>query len=281
MGRDKSLNWIHPFMFGLLLAIGTVAGNAEHQRQTICCDKPEREKPAPPLERKALDLLVETSNRLATAETLAFKAVVTDERPNFPAAPLTYRTTSDVLMARPDKLRVITSGDGPFSDFYYDGQMITEFSPARNFAIATTAPPSINDALKAAYNSVGIYFPFTDVILAGRYEDIAECVETAVYLGPSRAFDGTATDTITYTIGGISVQLWIGAQDKLPRMLVVVFPDDPLQLRHQVEFSNWQIDQPVSAEAFNVNNAIFAAQKPVLPSGTQLPMMNTPTTPVR
>jgi hypothetical protein len=245
-------------MLGLLLAVGSV-GHAEHRPQTTCCVKPEPQHTAPPLEQKAINLLIETTNRLASARTLAFNAVVMDEGQNSGGA-LTYRTTSDVLMERPDKLRVITSGNGPFSELYYDGRMISQFFPAMNFARATTAPPTIDDALKAAYNSFRIYFPFMDIILADGFYNGLECLEKAVYLGQARASDGMATDVIAYTINGTCVQIWIGVQDKLPRMMLTVIHDGPLQLQHQVEFSNWQIDQPVSSEAFDVNSAMLAAQ---------------------
>jgi hypothetical protein len=282
MGRRKSLKRVHPLLFVFLLALGTTAGRAAPQVQTTCCNPSGTQTAASaPLDQRALDLLAETSNRLAAAETLAFKAVVTDERPNFPTAPFMYRTTSDVLLKRPDKLRVITSGAGPFSDFYYDGRMITEFSPSTNFSTATTAPPTIDEALKAVYNSAQIYFPFTEIISPGQDESSSECFENAAYLGQTRTFDGTRTDLIAYTVNGIFVQLWIGVEDKLPHMMLAVRRDDPLQLRHQLEFSNWQIDQPVSAEAFNVNDAIIAAQEPILPSGSELPMMNAPMIPAR
>jgi hypothetical protein len=275
MGQKQSLKRGYPIMLGLLLALQTGVGYAEPQSQTVCCDQSTAQNAAPALDQRALDLLAETSNRLATADMLAFKAVVTDERPYL------QRTTSDVLMKRPDKLRVITDGAGPFSEFYYDGRMITEFSPETDFSTATTAPPTIDGALRAVYNSAGIYFPFTEIIRTDRYEGSAGCFENAAYLGQARAFDGTTTDLIAYTVNGIFVQLWIGVEDKLPRMLLAVHRDDPLQLRHQLEFSNWQINQPVSIQAFNVNDAIIAAQERVPLPGTGLPMMYAPAIPAR
>ena len=44
--------------------------------------------------------------------------------------------------------------------------------------------------------------------------------------------------------------MWIGAEDKLPRRARAVFRNDPLQLRHQVEFSNWKLGPAVPAGAF-------------------------------
>jgi hypothetical protein len=42
--------------------------------------------------------------------------------------PLAYTTKSEVVMQRPDKLRVITLGDGRVSEFYYDGKMMMAYA---------------------------------------------------------------------------------------------------------------------------------------------------------
>jgi hypothetical protein len=52
---------------------------------------------------------------------MRFTAVISYESPSRLGPPLIYTTTSEVTMQRPDKLRVITHGDGPASEFYYDG----------------------------------------------------------------------------------------------------------------------------------------------------------------
>jgi hypothetical protein len=56
----------------------------------------------------------------------------------------------------------------------------------------------------------------------------------------------------------VFVQVWIGSQDKLPRLMRAVFYDDPLQLRHQVELSNWKLDPAIAPDAFSASNAASA-----------------------
>jgi len=53
-------------------------------------------------------------------------------------------------------------------------------------------------------------------------------------------------------------EIWIGAQDKLPRMLRAIYVDDPLRLRHQLELSNWKIDPTLSADVFGSAKATAA-----------------------
>ena len=46
------------------------------------------------------------------------------------------------------------------------------------------------------------------------------------------------------------MQIWIGADDKLPRRIRAIFRNDLAGLRHEMELSNWQLDGPIAADAF-------------------------------
>src|SRR6201988_1398857 len=73
------------------------------------------------LEPRAIELLKATSARLAAARSLSFTPVAVFEQPSRHGHPLAYTTRSAVTLRRPDGLRVIIAGDGPASEFYYDG----------------------------------------------------------------------------------------------------------------------------------------------------------------
>jgi hypothetical protein len=233
-------------------------------------------KPAIVLEPKAIDLLKAASSRLAAARSLAFTAVVTYESPSRLGPPLEYTTRSEVLLQRPDKLRVITSGDGPASDFYYDGKAMMAFAPAENLLAVAAAPPTLDAALKQAYTSAAIYFPFSDVIVADPYKDLAaDGLDLAFFVGQSKVVGGTTTDVVAYVTGGVFLQIWIGAEDKLPRMLNAVYLDDPQRLRHRLEMSDWKLDVNVPNDAFALSNIAnakrikFAHPNPKVPPGAR------------
>jgi len=136
------------------------------------------------------------------------------------------------------------------------------FSPAENLVAVAEAPPTIDAALEAAYHTAAIYFPFTDAMVADPYGDIAKDLELAFYIGQSRVIGGTKTDMVAYASHGVFVQIWIGAEDRLPRMARAVFRNDPLRLRHQVEFSEWQLDRAVPAGTFASLRAATAKRIP-------------------
>jgi hypothetical protein len=214
------------------------------------------------LEAKAIDVLKAMSNRLAAAQTLSFTAVSSYESPSRIGPSLVYTTTSDVTLQRPDKLRVITPGDGAASEFYYDGKQMMAYAPSEDLVAIATAPPTIDAALQAAYNSAAIYFPFTDMIVADPYGDIADGLTVAFYVGQSQVVGGITTDIIAIANDKVFAQIWIGATDQLPRMIRAVYADDPLRLRHQVEFSNWQLNSAIAADSFTSARASAAKQIP-------------------
>jgi hypothetical protein len=222
-------------------------------------------KPAAPavlmgLEPKAIDILKAASARLAAAKSMTFTAIVSYESPSRLGPPLIYSTKSEVTLRRPDKLKVVTLGDGPPSEFYYDGKIMMAFAPTENLVAVADAPPTIDAALQAAYDSAAIYFPFTDVIVADPYKDIADGLKVAFYIGQSIVVDGTTTDMVAYVTGDVFVQAWIGTEDKLPRRVYAVYLNDRAQLRHVLALSNWKLDVDLPADAFASAKAAAAAR---------------------
>jgi len=213
--------------------------------------KPAVEKFKLILEPRAMDLLKATSAKLAAAKTMSFTAVVGYEYPSKLGPPIVYSTRYDVTMQRPDKLRIMIPGDGPASEYYYDGKTATAYAPVENLAAVAAAPPTIDAALEAAYEKAAIYFPFEDLLVADPYTAMTEGAILAYYIGPSSVVGGVKTDMVAWANKDVHLQIWIGADDKLPRRVRAMYSADPLALRHQVDFSDWQIDPAVSPDTFS------------------------------
>jgi hypothetical protein len=237
----------------LLLTLGTAAMVAD--AETAPGAKPEM-----PLEPRALDVLRAMSTALTGAQSMAFSALATYESPSSVGPPLAYSTSSEVLMQRPDKLRVVTLGDGPAAEYYYDGKTLTAFAPAENLVAVASAPPTIDAMLKNAFQSAAIYFPFADVLGADPYQNITEGLTKAFYIGQSKVVDHTTTDMVALVSDELFMQLWVGADDHLPRKLRAVYRGDPLRLRHEVLLSDWKLDPVVAADAFASLNAAKATK---------------------
>jgi len=229
--------------------------------------RPATKKPAAPayklvIEPKAMDLLKATSARLAAAKSMSFTATVGYEFPSKLGPPIAYTMRYDVTMQRPDKLRIIMPGDGPASEFYYDGKTMMAYAPAENLVAVADAPPTVEAALKVAYNTAATFFPFTDLLVADPYTALTDGAILAFYIGPSSVIGGVKTEMVAWANKDVFLQIWIGADDKLPRRVRAMYAADPLQLRNELELSNWQIDSTIAPETFASPKALAAPRIP-------------------
>jgi hypothetical protein len=277
--QDKMSRWVCLSAVGVLLVAGMAYAQsaASPPKKKPAPAKPATPDTHPALEPKTVELLKGMSDRLAAAHTLVFTAVETYESPSRQGHPLVFANKSEVTLQRPDKLRVITPGDGPASEFYYNGKTMTAFAPAENLIAVTDAPPTIDAAMEAVYRLSGTYFPFDDLIVADPYKDMAPGLKLAYYIGQSHIVGDTITDMVAYVDDGVFIEIWIGVEDKLPRLIHAVYLDDPAQLRHNLLLSDWKLDLAVPADAFAPTNAAgakripFAHPHPQPPPGAKPP----------
>jgi hypothetical protein len=212
----------------------------------------------PAIEPSALEMLRATSQRLASAQSMSFTAVTTYEAPARNGQPLYYATLSQVAMQRPNKLRVITPGDGPASDFYYDGKTMMAYAPVADLAAVADAPATIEAAMKAAYDQAAIYFPFEDVIVADPYKTLSDGLTSAFVVGQSHIVGDTVTDMVAIANAHVQAELWIGISDGLPRMIRAVYPAVPTQSRYEIQFSNWHLNPAMESADFTSERAMKA-----------------------
>ena len=216
----------------------------------------------PVLEAKAVEILKSAGSRLAAARTMSFTALATHEIPSRFGLPLLYTVKGEVILQRPDKLRVITPGDGRAFEFYYNGKTMMAYAPVENLVAVADMPPTIDDMQKEIYRLAAISFPFADLIASDPYKALGPELKVAFYIGQSHLVGGTTTDIVALGNDKAFAQVWIGADDHLPRMVRLVYLDDPSGLRYQVEYSNWELDRTIPPDTFESAKASSAPRIP-------------------
>jgi hypothetical protein len=284
----RALGWtglLAAMILGLSAPVAAQTAPGAKPAATTKAAKPAQKAKAPEfkmvLEPRAMELLKAMSERLASAKTLSFTAAAGFEFPSKLGPPIVYTTRYDVALQRPDRFRVLMPGDGPASEFYYDGKSMIAYAPVENLAAVADAPPTIDAMLKRAYESASIYFPFTDLVLADPYSALAGG-KLAFYIGPSGTVGGVKTEMVAWANDDVFLQIWIGVDDKLPRRVRAMFSADPLMLRHDLELSDWQLNGPIAAEAFasakvaTAGRMVFATPTVKLPPGMKPLTMKKP-----
>ncbi len=215
--------------------------------QTTTTAPPEH----PATEPAALEILKAAGDRLASAGAMSFTAVATFQHPARNGQPLYYTDHYDVVMRRPDKLRVIMPGDGPASEFHYDGKVMAAYAPAFDLIAFADAPPTVDETLKFAEEKAAIFFPFEDVLVRDPYKALSTGLTSAFVIGQSKYVGGTVTDMVAVASDTVQAQLWFGIDDGLLRMARVSYPKDPMRASYDIVFSNWKLDGLVDHAEFS------------------------------
>ena len=222
------------------------------------------QSPAASLDKRALDALKAMSDTLAQAKTVRFQArsMVPVRAPG--GVWINLYGTSQVAMQGPDKLFAGTAGDFAPYDFYFDGKTITAYSPAKNLYAVKPAQATINAMIEEAYRVEGKSFAYADILVSEPYMVLTKGLTRALYVGQStiRPLSGSGsvkTDHLVFSNKGVEWQIWIGAEDHLPRMVCATYLDDASEPSYTVEFGDWKLNEQIVPETFIFNNTSQAA----------------------
>ena len=215
-----------------------------------------QEKPAPasaPAEIKderALKLLKAMSDKLAAAKSLSFavRGLVPTVAPT--GQYINLFASSRVVMQRPDKLFVEARGDMFPSDIFYNGKTITVMGLGKKFYVQQAAGPGLETFVQSAQPGSDAVAPFFDMLTADPYASLTKDFLSALFVGQSTV-GGVKADHLAFTAKGIDWEVWIGAADKLPRLLVVTYRLPERHRTFTVEFSDWKLNAAVPAQTFN------------------------------
>ncbi|MFO1115645.1 MAG: DUF2092 domain-containing protein [Beijerinckiaceae bacterium] len=220
---------------------------------------------APPVDKRpigiqepALALIKGMSDKLAKAKSMSFTVRRAFDELGAADQPLFYFVGSNVTIARPNRLKIVTTGDGPPSEVWFDGKELAVFMPKENMVAVMSAPADLDGALEAAYVKGGFYLPFVDFIVADPYKSITEKLTTAFVVGKSNQVGGTITDVVAIANPNFQAQIWIGANDRLPRLAIINPARTNEKPRSIIEFSNWKIDRVAASESFRSDKAAKA-----------------------
>lgn len=235
----------------------------------IAASVPAQEAAAPKpaaqaaIDQRALDILKKMSDAITQAKTVQFQArsMVPIRSPG--GLWIDLFGMSRVVMQAPDKLFAETGGDRAKHDFYYDGKTITMYSPDKNLYAVKEAAPTVDAMIEAAYREDGKSFPYADLLVADPYAVLTKGLKGATYVGQSTLVPLSGkgmikTDHLAFINEGVEWQIWIGADDHLPRLVSATYLDDVREPSYTVELGDWKLNEPVDAATFVFTNATKA-----------------------
>jgi len=190
----------------------------------------------------ALAPLKQMSATLAAAKAFTFSAKTILEVPAKTGQFVTYFSTANVALKRPNKLRALLGGDAPHFNVYYDGASVTSFAPGAGVYSTKAAPDTIDAMLAGLHAETGIRFATMPLLFSNPYAVLTRGLKSAVVVGPSKV-DGDVCEHLAFRSPGVNWEIWLEPDTRaLPRRLAVTFTDKPGYPRTIVEFVRWNLN---------------------------------------
>jgi hypothetical protein len=189
------------------------------------------------------------SQALASARTLRFRVrnLVPLQTPG--GDWITLAGTGSVMRQGNDRLFVETGGDLYSFRYYFDGRSVTAFAPGTNVYARRDAPGTIDETLQQAARNGEAVFVFADLVSADPYAAMTKGLKRAFIVGTS-TIDGVETHHVAVRGEKLDWEIWIGSEDRLPRMVALTDVSVARKPTQTVLLSDWSVDQPIPDDAF-------------------------------
>lgn len=174
-----------------------------------------------------------------------------------------FHRTSEITMARPDRLFSRTESDeGHWSVWYY-GKTLTVMDWDENAFATETVPGRIDEMLDFLADEYDLIVPMADLLIGKTYDSLLADVETGEYIGNHLVGD-VSCHHLMFSQENIDWQIWIDAgPTPLPRKLVITYTQEFDQPQYVANMDHWDL-------APNISEATFAFSKPN--GATQIPL---------
>ena len=155
-------------------------------------------------------ILTAASEKLASAQTMAFTAVSTYERAARNGQPLYYSSIHEVLLA------ASRQAEGGHSRRRHAGRVLLRRQDHDGLCAVGERGRGRRRAadhrplLDHAWEKAAIYFPFADVLASDPIADLSKTLKSAFYVGRSIAVGGVPTDMIALAGDEVAAEVWIG-----------------------------------------------------------------------
>lgn len=176
--------------------------------------------------------------------------------------------TLDILVRRPDRLRVEVTGDDGATKLFYDGKTVVLYGAEKNRYARVTVPDTIPAMMQKVMGRLRVDFPLADFLAAAPNKAFLTGVTRGWEVG-TVAIDGVPARHLFFVQPpGVELELWVDKTERsLPRRLIVTYRKLPGQPRFIAEFSHWDFSVHPDDAAFAFHPPAGAEEVPLRPIG--------------
>lgn len=162
-----------------------------------------------------------------------------------------FESSGNVLVNRPNQIRINQHGVGMHQIFYFDGQSFTLNNPNDKVYAVESLTGSIEDMFHLARDNFGLGAPASDLIYSNSFSLLIQDVNFAEFMGKEMIGE-VRCDHLLFNRPDVSFQIWISEKEPyLPYKYVVTDTTDENLLSFTTIMSNWNTAPEISDDQFN------------------------------
>jgi len=218
---------------------------------------PDQQKDIDPL---ALKVLKAVTNPIRDAKAFSFRTRGIREYLGSNGQMITYFTTSDITVERPDKLRVDFKGRGHQVQLYFDGGQTVLYAPEpKLYAVVPSASKTLDDVLQDLEKR-DVFLPAKNLLATDPYQTLVPHIKTGYVIGQVQMYD-KPVHQLAFTEKDAEYQLWVPGEPN-PRIqgLEVINMALAREPRVMLEFSDWNLSPQIQADTFSFKKPADAKQ---------------------
>jgi hypothetical protein len=225
-------------------------------REKPASKAPDQQKDIDPL---ALKVLKAVTDPIRDAKAFSFRTKGIREFLGSNGQIITYFTTSDVTVSRPDKLRVDFKGRGQDVQLYHDGRQTVLYAPGPKLYAVIPSAKTLDDMLEELEKR-NVYLPAKNLLASDPYQTLVPDLKTGYVIGQVQMYD-KPVHQLAFTEKDAEYQLWVTGEPN-PRIqgLAVINMALAHEPRVTIEFSDWNLNPQIQSDTFSFNKPAGAKQ---------------------
>lgn len=198
----------------------------------------------------AAQALRKMADTLDGASAYRFRVSAVTDRPTETGQLAQFHRTSEITVARPDRVYERTDADEGDWSAWYDGNNLTVLARDTNVYATEDVPGRIDRMLDHMADEYGLVMPMADLMAGGTYDSLLANVESGSYIGLHTVGDRPCHHLLMRQ-ENIDWQIWIDAgQPPVPRKLVITFKQEPGQPQYVATTDEWDFSPDISPARF-------------------------------
>ena len=163
---------------------------------------------------------------------------------------ITFSSSGEVLLSRPDKLHASRTGGYADVELFFDGKVFTLYGKYANGFVQTDAPGTVDNLIDVLREKYHAGLPFADLLLSNPYEVLTDGVLEAKDIGRG-IIDGIECEHLAFRNSDIDWQIWVQLEpNPIPRQYIITSKTVAGAPQYRIHITDWKTDVAPNANMF-------------------------------